>query len=203
MKLVVATLSFLFLISCAVEDNYVQFQIEQVFSDNLEQTIKVDIIYVQSSVASSQSSYNLDETAFIQNLNGSFFHRYGIGLEIGDIQTLINDELYDLRDNSGEESRVFLAQTQDLYNKNRMNIYIMKRSHTDAIAGIGKNQRALITDEFLFTATAPHEIGHALGLFHSTIEGNVMSKIRPHMRKDFTNAQVDQMKNAMKKIEEF
>ncbi|WP_299217097.1 matrixin family metalloprotease [uncultured Aquimarina sp.] len=203
MKFFTVVLFLFFFISCTVEDDYVPFQIEQVFSDDLQQTIKVDIIYVQPSITSSQSSFNLDETAFIQNLNGSFFHRYGIGLEIGDIKTLVNDELYDLRDNSGEESRVFLTQTQNLYNKNRMNIYVVKRAHTSAIAGIGKDQRALITDEFLFTPTAPHEIGHALGLFHSTIEGNVMSKIRPHMRKDFTNAQVDQMKNTMKKIENF
>ncbi|MFD2562399.1 matrixin family metalloprotease [Aquimarina rubra] len=202
MKSVVATLTFLLLISCTIENDNVPLGFDQVYSDDPEQTMMIDIIYVQPTSVSQQSSYNLDESDFIKNLNGSFFHRYGIGLEKGDIKTLINDELYDLRDNRGEESRIFLMQTQNSYNPNRVSLYIIKRAHTVNIAGIGKNQRALITDEFLYTPTAPHEIGHALGLLHSTIEGNVMSKIRPHLRREFTNAQVDQMKSVMKRIED-
>ncbi|WP_298316471.1 matrixin family metalloprotease [uncultured Aquimarina sp.] len=181
--------------SCTTEDDYVPFQIEQVFSDTLERVVKVDIIYVQPSTKSNQKSYNLDEAHFINNLNGSFFHRYGIGLEMGDVKTLINDELYDLRDNRGTESSTFLRETQDSYKEDRLSIYIIKRAHTVAIAGIGKDQRALITDEFLYETTAPHEIGHALGLFHYPEEGNIMSQIRPYLRKDFTLRQIDVMKS--------
>ncbi len=188
-------------ISCTAEDDYVPFQVEQIFSDDLDKTIKVDIIYVQTSDKNNKSSYSLDETHFINNLNGSFFHRYGIGLEKGDIKTIINDELHDLKDNRGEESSIFLQQTQESYKKDRVSIYIIERSNTVAIAGIGRDQRALITDEFLYTSTAPHEIGHALGLFHYPEEGNIMSEVRPHMRKDFTDAQVDRLKETLEKIE--
>ncbi|WP_378173798.1 matrixin family metalloprotease [Aquimarina sp. SS2-1] len=188
-------------VSCTAEDDYVPYQIEQVFSDELEKTISIDIVYVQPSNRNSQSSYNLDATHFINNLNGSFFNRYGIGLVKGEERTLINDELYDLRDNRGEESSTFLRQTQDSFHEGRVTIYIIKRSNTVAIAGIGRNQRALITDEFLYTSTAPHEIGHALGLFHYPEEGNIMSEVRPHLRKEFTSAQIDKLKDAIEKIE--
>ncbi|WP_299252604.1 matrixin family metalloprotease [uncultured Aquimarina sp.] len=198
MKFIKILLILSVFLSCTTEDDFVPFQVEQVFSDNLDKVIKVDIIYVQSS--SGHCSYNLNETNFIHNLNGNFFHRYGIGLEKGVIKTIINDELYDLRDNRGQESSVFLTETQDSYDENRLSIYIIKRAHTVAIAGIGKDQRALITDEFLETTTVPHEIGHALGLFHYHEEGNIMGQIRPHMRKEFTNTQTDRMKNTITKI---
>ncbi|MBW1296497.1 matrixin family metalloprotease [Aquimarina litoralis] len=187
--------------SCTTEDDYVPYQVEQVFSDNLEKTIKVDIIYVQPSNKASKVSYGLNETHFIDNLNGSFFHRYGIGLEMGDIKTLNNDELYDLKDNRGQEASVFLQQTQDSYREDRISVYVMKRSNTIAIAGIGKDKRALITDEFLYTSTAPHEIGHALGLHHYHEEGNIMSQIRPYLRKDFTDEQIAVLKETLEKIE--
>ncbi|SEK51081.1 Matrixin [Aquimarina amphilecti] len=189
-------------VSCAAEDDSASYQIEQIFSDNLEKTIKVDIIYVQPSGVSGKSSYNLNESDFIANLNGSFFHRYGIGLEKGDVKTLNSDELYDLKDNRGRESSIFLQETQDFYREDRINVFVMKRSNTVAIAGIGKDKRALITDEFLFTSTAPHEIGHALGLFHYPEEGNIMSQIRPYLRAEFTSVQIDRLKKALDKIEE-
>lgn len=186
--------------SCATTDDYVPYQVEQIFSENLEKVIKVDIIYVQPSNKSNKISYGLNENHFVNNLNGSFFHRHGIGFEMGDVKTLYNDELYDLKDNRGQETSVFLRETQDFYSNNRISIYVMKRSNTIAIAGIGKDKRALITDEFLYTSTAPHEIGHALGLYHYHEEGNIMSQIRPYMRKDFTNAQVNIMKETLDKI---
>ncbi|MHA7057370.1 matrixin family metalloprotease [Aquimarina sp. M1] len=187
-------------VSCTAEDDYIPYEVEQVFSDNLDRTIKVNITYIQSSNKAHNTSYNLNEVHFIKNLNGSFFHRYGIGLELGETKTIINDELYDLRDNRGQESAVFLSQTQDMYEEDKINIYVIKRSNTVAIAGIGRNQRALITDEFLYTSTAPHEIGHALGLFHYPEEGNIMSEVRPHARKEFTNAQVDRMKTILQEM---
>jgi len=187
--------------SCATEDDYVPYEVEQVFLENLEQKIKVDIIYIQPSGNNNQTKYNLDETHFINTLNGSFFHRYGIGLEKGDSRTMIDDELYDLRDNRGEESSVFLRQTENNHNQDRISVYVMKRAHTIAIAGIGKDQRALITDEFLYTSTTPHEIGHALGLHHYPEEGNIMSQIRPYLRKEFSDTQIDRLKEKLKKIE--
>ncbi len=187
-------------ISCTAEDDYVPNEIEQVFSDNLEKTIKVDIIHVEPSDKAHKSSYNLDEAHFIHNLNGNFFHRYGIGLEKGEVRTLYNDELYDLKDNTGREATVFLQQTKNFYRKDRINIFIIKRCNTIAIAGIGKNQRALITDEFLDTSTSPHEIGHALGLFHHPNEGNIMSSISPHMRREFTNDQIQKLKKTITRI---
>ena len=186
-------MGFLFT-SCAVEDDYVPLSIDPIFVDNPQQTIKVDIIYVLPTGSSNQSLYNLDESDFIKNLNGSFFHRYNIGLVLGEIKTMVNSQLYDLRDNRGSEASTFLMETKESYKKNRLNIYVIKRAHTIAIAGIGKDRRALITDEFLHTTTAPHEIGHALGLFHSHEEENLMSLIRPHLRRNFTNTQVAKMK---------
>lgn len=186
--------------SCSVsEDDSIDLDIEQIFSDNLDITVKVDVVFVQSSNRTSQSTYDLDVPHFINHLNGSFFHRYGIGLEKGDVITLINDELYDLRDNRGEESRVFLRETQN-HNKNRVTIYVIKRSNTVGLAGIGKDQRALITDEFLYATTAPHEIGHALGLLHYSEEGNLMSEVRPYLRREFVNEQIAIMKSCVSNL---
>ncbi len=189
-------------ISCAIEDDYVPLDIDPIFVDNPEVSIKMDIIYVLSSENTNKAMYNLDEEDFVDNLNGSFFHRYNIGFEIGEIRTLINDELYDLRDNRDSETSTFLKETQNSYKKDRVNIYIIKRDHTIAIAGIGNSNRALITDKFLYETTAPHEIGHALGLFHTQEEGNIMSQVNPHKRTFFSDHQVSTMKNIIQKIKQ-
>jgi len=118
-------------------------------------------------------------------------------LELGVVKTLINDELYDLRDNRGEETAVFLSETQNQFDENRISLFVVKRANTIAIAGMGKDQRVLVTDEFLYTSTTPHEIGHALGLFHTSEEGNIMSRIRPYARKEFTDNQVYTMKETL------
>jgi len=152
---------------------------------------------VQPTAIAQRSSYGLNEIEFIEFLNGSYFHRYGIGMELGVVRTLINDQLYDLRDNRGEETAVFLSETQDQFDENRISVFVVKRSNTVAIAGMGKDQRVLVTDEFLYTSTTPHEIGHALGLFHTSEEGNIMSRIRPYARKEFTDNQVYTMKETL------
>ncbi|WP_299433689.1 hypothetical protein [uncultured Aquimarina sp.] len=186
--------------SCTYEDDSAPLHIEQIFVDNPDETIILDIIYVLPSKSTNKSIYSLNESDFIKNLNGSYFNRYNIGLKLGQVKTMINDELYDLRDNRNSESRVFLQETQEHYNQKRLTAYIIKRANTIAIAGIGKDQRILITDEFLNQSTVPHEIGHALGLFHFEEEGNLMSLIRPYLRKEFTDAQVSRMKERINKI---
>ncbi|WP_025742931.1 matrixin family metalloprotease [Aquimarina pacifica] len=202
MKLIqIITLLFL-CTSCAIEDDYVPLNIEPIFVDNPETTIKIDIIYVLPSGNNNKSMYHLNENDFVDNLNGGFFHRYDIGLELGQIRTITNDELYDLRDNRDAETSTFLKETQDSYKKDRVNVYIIKRANTIALAGIGNDKRALITDEFLYETTAPHEIGHALGLFHTAEEGNIMSQINPHKRTFFSDTQVLKMKNHIHKTKE-
>ncbi|KAA1246881.1 matrixin family metalloprotease [Aquimarina sp. RZ0] len=188
-------------VSCAVEDDYVPYEVEHMFYEDLQKVIKVDIIYVQPTNKANKSSYNLDVKHFINDLNGSFFNRCSIGLELGDVKTMYNDELYDLRDDRNNENIVFMTETENDYNRDRINIYVIKRSHTVAIAGMGSNQRALITDEFLYNSTAPHEIGHALGLGHYPEEGNIMSEIRPHLRKKFTENQMAMMQEKITQIQ--
>lgn len=134
--------------------------------------------------------YQLNESKYLDYLNGCFFHRNDIGFELGESKTLISNELYDLKDNRGKEPIVFSAETYDSYKKDRLNIYVIPRSNTIAIAGIGLPQRALITDEFLFQTTSPHEIGHSLGLPHLENEGNIMSLVKPYLRKDFNFDQI-------------
>ncbi|WP_299605870.1 matrixin family metalloprotease [uncultured Aquimarina sp.] len=197
-------LLFLFLLfllpSCTVEDDYVPTSIEPIFMDNPSAKLLVDIIYVVPSKNHNQSKYAIDETRFMDFINGCFFNRHNIGFEMGESRVLINSELYDLKDNRDQESSVFNTETQDSYRQDRMNIYIIPRTNTVAIAGIGLKQRALITDEFLFTTTAPHEIGHALGLSHKEVEGNIMCRVKPYLRKEFDSDQVDTMYNKILSI---
>ncbi|WP_024772296.1 matrixin family metalloprotease [Aquimarina macrocephali] len=187
------------LLSCSAGDDLDSVAIEPEFATP-EKIIKVNIIYVESSETLDKSSYSLDETEFINYLNGEYFHRFGIGLELGESKSLINEELYDLRDNEGSEPSTFLMQSQESYDKSKVNIYIVKRCNILGIAGIGRDQRVLITDENLFTSTAPHEIGHALGLFHSHESENIMNTVNKNSRHNFNEDQEKKIKNRIDQI---
>ncbi|PKV49395.1 matrixin [Aquimarina sp. MAR_2010_214] len=191
-------ISIPFLLSCSAGDDLNSVDVEPEFVA-LEKIIKVNIIYVESSETSNKSSYTLNEAEFINYLNGEYFHRFGIGLELGESKSLINEELYDLRDNAGSEPSTFLMQSRESYDKSKVNIYIVKRCNILGIAGIGRDQRVLMTDENLFTSTAPHEIGHALGLFHSHESENIMNTINKDSRHNFNK---DQEKKIKKRIDE-
>ena len=200
MKNLILLLVALVLFSCAPEDDFVPPSIEQVFTENFEREIIVDIKYVISKEVNSKNIYSLDENKFITNLNGSYFHRYGINLRLGNSETWLNDELFDLTDNRGEEIKILKNETKDSYNKKRLTIYIVLRSNTIAINGAAVSQRALITYEKLFESTAPHEIGHALGLEHKSTDDNIMSEINPHLRSEFDTNQVNVLKTTISRI---
>ncbi len=201
MKPIIVLLIVFIFFACSQEgDDDIPLYIEQIFTDSPEKTIYIDIIYVLSSNNPNPKAYNLNEVDYINHLNGSYFHRNNIGLVLGKISTLMNDELYDLKDNRNNETSTFLKETKDHYNKGRLNLYIMKRCNTIAIAGIGMNQRALVTDEHIHKTTSPHEIGHALGLHHTIEEGNIMSMKRPYLRKEFNTNQIIQLKKRIDEI---
>ncbi len=187
-------------LACSHDDDHGPEDMGIMFVENPERTIKVNIFYVETEETSDKSSYNLDEGEFIEYLNGYYFHRYGIGLELGESRVLINSELYDLRDNQGSEPSTFFMQTQDSYEEDKINIYIIKRSNIIGIAGMGRIQRVLLTYENLFTSTSPHEIGHSLGLFHNDEVKNIMSTtLDKQSRQVFNGNQEDKMK---KRIDE-
>ena len=198
-NLVYLFLTVLF-ISCATEDDFVQLSIEPILKDEVASEIKLDIVYVTSERNTSGAQYGLNENDYVNHLNAIYFHRNDVGFVLGDVRTMVNDDLYDLTDNRGNETRTFLDQTEDDYDHSRVTVYIIKRSNIVAIAGIGYNQRALITDEFLYESTSPHEIGHALGLGHSDIEGNIMCQIKPHIRKEFSKQQADALQVTIERI---
>ncbi len=191
---------FFTLSACYTEDDYEPITIDPIFSIDIEQHIPVDIIYIVPSKKTSNTLYQIDPKKYISHLNGSYFHRNGISLSLISTKTLHNNELFDLTDNRNNETSVFLKATQSTYRKDRLNIYIIKRSNTVAVAGIGKDRRVLITDEHLYTSTSPHEIGHALNLHHTDIEGNVMSTTNPHLRKQFTHHQIQTIKSSIEVI---
>lgn len=187
------------LLSCSTGDDLDAVGIEPEFSAP-EKIVKVNIIYVESSETLDKSSYTLNEAEFINYLNGEYFHRFGIGLELGESKSLVNEELYDLRDNEGSEPSTFLMQSRESYDKSKVNIYIVKRCNILGIAGIGRDQRVLITDENLFTSTAPHEIGHALGLFHSHEAENIMNTVNKDSRHNFNETQEKKIKKRIDEI---
>jgi hypothetical protein len=187
------------LLSCGYSDDFDNEEIDRNFSAP-DKIIKVNIIYVESLETLGKSSYTLDEVEFINYLNEGYFHRFGIGLELSESKSLINEELYDLRDNTGSEPSTFLMQSRKSYDKSKVNIYIVKRSNIFGIAGIGRDQRVLITDENLFTSTAPHEIGHALGLFHSHEPENIMNTVGKNLRHHFNENQEMKIKKRIDEI---
>lgn len=186
-------------ISCST-DTYPIIDEEITFIENPEKILVIDIIYVLPSGNYDKSIYNIDESNYVKNLNSHYFHKYNIGFVLGESRTIISDELYDLKDNRGNESKVFMQETNESFKSDRLNIYIIKRSNIIAIAGMATLQRALITNEFLNKTTSPHEIGHALGLGHQETEGNIMSIVNPHLRKKFTNDQVNKLKRRITSI---
>ncbi len=203
MRLILLLITTLFLFSCENhEDDTVTTElIEPMFIDNPERLVKVNIFYVESGKSANQSSYSLSERDYIDYLNGHYFHRLGIGLVLNESKTIINDDLYDLRDNQGSEPSTFLMQSKASYDKNKINIYIIKRSNIKGIAGIGRDQRVLLTDQNLYTTSSPHEIGHALGLFHSDEEENIMSyTLNKDARRYFNKTQEERMKRQIDKI---
>ncbi len=201
MKKLLLIISLLSFLSCSSEEDHSPENImDMVFVENPERTIKVNIIYVESQDTSDKSSYNLNEKDFINYLNGYYFHRLGIGLEIDESKKMVNDELYDLTDNQGSEPSTFFTQSQETYDKNKINIYIIKRSNIRGIAGMGRSQRVLLTDEHLFTSTSPHEIGHALGLFHTHETGNIMSTEEKALRQSFNRDQEEKIKKRIDQI---
>jgi len=201
MKSIIVLLIVFIFISCSQEsDDDTPLYIEPIFTNTPEKKLYIDVIYVVPSTNPNPKIYHLNETEYINHLNGSYFHRNNIGFVLGKISTLVSDELYDLRDNRNSETSTFLKETKASYNKGRLNLYIMKRCNTIAIAGIGMDQRALITDEHIHKTTSPHEIGHALGLHHTTEEGNIMSMKRPYLRKEFNNEQIKQLKKRIDEI---
>lgn len=174
---------------------------EKIFIENPARVIKVNIIYVESTESSKlSSSYNLDEKDFMDYLNGYYFHRLGIGLELESSKSMINEELYDLRDNVGSEPSTFFMQSQESFDTDKLNIYIIKRSNIRGIAGMGRNQRILLTDENLYTSTSPHEIGHALGLFHTHESGNIMNTEEKDLRQTFNKEQEEKIKKRIDQI---
>ena len=199
-KKTIFPLLILFLNSCAPEDDYVENQIEQVFTKDIETEIIVDLKYVVSNEIRTKNIYALNEEKFISHLNGSYFHRHAINFTLGTSQTFLSDELFDLTDNRGEEALILKQQTKTDYNPKRLTIYIMLRRNTVALGGVAVNRRALITDEMLFQSTAPHEIGHALGLHHKSVHENIMSEFNPHLRTEFDSSQVEIMKNTITEI---
>ncbi len=197
-KLVV--LPMVLFLSCSIDDRVDSLRIEPIFIENPARSVKVAIIYVESDETLSKSSYDLDEAKFIDYLNGYYFHRLNIGLELETSKSLVNEDLYDLRDNEGSESTTFFKQSQGSYEKNKINIYIIKRCNMTGIAGIGRNQRVLLTDENMFTSTSPHEIGHALGLFHTHEPRNIMNTKDKKMRVYFNKNQEEIIKRKIDEI---
>ncbi len=191
-----------FFLSCEKPEEDDTLEMEQIFVENPERIIKVNIFYIESQKSSKQSSYSLDEADYIDYLNGYYFHRLGIGLELEKSSSIVNDDLYDLRDNRGGEPSTFLMQSKKTYDKNKLNIYIIKRSNIYGIAGIGRDKRVLITDHHLYTSSSPHEIGHALGLFHNDEDGNIMNcgVVNKDERRFFNNTQQEKMKKQIDNI---
>ena len=192
-------LSILFLSSCATEDDFVELSIEPVYAENLDVELKVDIVYVKNPNF-DEVLPKFNEQRFIDGLNGKYFHRNGIGFTLGKVDILEHQELYDLKDNRGNEQETFLTETEAYINSDRITIFIIKRSNVYGISGIGYGQRVLLTDEHVFESTSPHEIGHALGLGHTVEEGNIMCTIKPHLRKEFNAQQSNAMKQKIKLI---
>ncbi|MCK8522486.1 hypothetical protein M0D21_12955 [Aquimarina sp. D1M17] len=198
-KLAFIFTAIFFLFSCSAEEAENE-PTEEIFVENPGRKVKVNIFYVENDGGSNEMSGKINEQEFIRFLNGYYFHRIDIGLELGKTVNLVNEELYDLRDNQGSEPSTFLMQTKESYDKNCLNIYIIKRSNIIGIAGMGRNQRVLLTDEFLYSSTSPHEIGHALGLFHIEEAGNIMSIRDKHSRKNFNIEQEEKMKKKIDRI---
>lgn len=183
----------LLLPSCSVEDDHAPLSITPIYMDNPTAKLTVDLIYVVPNEDYDKTMYNVDETKYFELLNGCFFNRYDIGIIKGESKTLINEELYDLRDDHYNEIEVFRQESENEYNPNRLKVFIIPRSNIYAIKGMGLPKRVLIADEDLMTTTSPHEIGHSLGLFHNVKQGNIMSRSNPHLRKEFDDFQVDKM----------
>jgi len=200
MKQLLLFIFILLFLSCANDDDYYFDPIVQISAKDISRIVKVNIFYVKSKT-SPKSKYNLDEIKYLEYLNTTYFYKYDIRLELSNTDVLINDELYDLRDNMGNEPSIFLSNSRASHDKNKINIYIIKSRNIIGVSGIGRGLRVLLTDKSLFTSTSPHEIGHALGLFHTKETTNIMSQTPDkHLRMFFNKEQEETLKKNIDKI---
>ncbi|MFC5045497.1 matrixin family metalloprotease [Aquimarina hainanensis] len=200
------TLSLIFigilLLSCSKGEENVSTT-ELIQMENIENKLIVDIIYVLPSGGFyTNAMYKLDEVQFLNYLNEGYFHKYNIELIQGESRDFINDELFNLRDNRYKETEVFLDQTASFHKKGKLSIFIIKRDNILAIAGIGGEDRVLITDKFLYTNTTAHEIGHALGLSHVSEIDNIMST-KKNERRFFKDIQLELLKGRINQLSSF
>lgn len=112
MKYFSPLLLLILFVSCLLESENVLVLSEYIFVDYPDRTIKIDILCAPTSDNSNKRTYNFDKDSFIENLNGCYFHRNNIGLIEGKFRTIINDELYDLKDDKGGEASIFLMESK-------------------------------------------------------------------------------------------
>ncbi len=201
MKQVVISMAILLFCACSIDEEQDDIYFEKIFVENPERMIKVNIFYVENDASLDESSYDVNEQNLMDYLNGYYFHRLGIDLTLHESKSLVNKELYDLNDNLGAEASTFLLETRKSYEEDKINIYIIKKSNITGALGMGRDKRVLLTEESLFSSTSPHEIGHALGLYHTEEKTNIMSTtLDKKARKYFNLEQEEKLEQQIDQI---